>query len=532
MTVKGGQALHSSHVEVRKVNRAETKQQIKQVKIGAKAVLNSQPQAIKDIVQSYVMTLLNPKKYIGRYPDSFPRKTGVFRSIAEYYVPLRFGTDGVARFSLCAKPIMGSLANVNNYQLSMVNVDTNLWSTTDWTSAATYLQSAGGADPRIDINSAFLTGPPAGYYYGEFVAANPAVDGSSVLYSTLTPGNLNNAINVQRVSGNSFLRIPAGIWLVTFDCVINLTNTAAATFDVRPFLPGASTQGTMTGTSGDTMSQGTVVTTAGQTDVYLSRSFVCVTNNPNNVIGATMYRNGAVIGAGILSGYTGSVTISPISPTNVGGATNAPGYGIIEEIRPVAQSVLVTYMGSDLLNGGTIASCYVPNDILSSNYFANTEQSLGQLQYVENVMKLDGSYNGPLKTGTYAWWSPYDDTDANFRSVGNMNSMGTYPGIVVSGIFNPSSTMSSGSEQLMMRVELCTVLEYITKATCMDLEHCVGSQTHIDAANNAIMMQPHCMPNGKHFAWLKEMAGKVAGFTNANRAWLVPLAKTIGTALL
>jgi hypothetical protein len=515
-----------------KERKLETKQQIAVVKAGMKQSIVQVPTELRDIVSQYVMALLNPKKYIGRYPDSYPRKTGVFRSIAEYFVPLRFGSGSVARFSLCARPIMGSLAGINQYQLAMANVDTDQWVNADWTSPTSYSGPIGGVDPRLDVNSSFMTSPPAGFYYAEFSNLNPAVDGSSVVYSGgLTPGAYNNGISVHVIT-NQFLRLPAGFWLVTWEFTLGLSNTAAATYAVVPYQTGAPNPAIMTGTTNDLMNQGTIATQVGENIVSVARSFIVSSAGLANVAGATVVRNGGpgVIGAGILSGFDGSVTISPINPSSLSLQANAIGYGLVEEIRPVGQSVLVSYMGTELVNGGTIASCYVPDNLVRADYFNNSEQAEGQLQYVEALMKLDGSYNGPLKDGTYAWWSPYDDTDSNFRTVSAMNQA-QFPAIIVSGIFNPSTVIASGSSQLMMRVELCTTYEFITKATCFDLEHCIGSQQHIDAANNSISQQPHCMPNGKHLEFLKRMVGAIGDFARKNQSWLVPLGKTLASAI-
>lgn len=66
-----------------------------------------------------------------------------------------------------------------------------------------------------------------------------------------------------------------------------------------------------------------------------------------------------------------------------------------ERYRVTAQEVLLTYMGSDLSNGGVVCSARVPFDWSPG---LDVYDSISQLPY--------DSYNGPMKLGTHVHWVP------------------------------------------------------------------------------------------------------------------------------
>jgi hypothetical protein len=206
--------------------------------------------------------------------------------------------------------------------------------------------------------------------------------------------------------------------------------------------------------------------------------------------------------------------------------------GAIEQVRPVSQSILVTYMGPKLTDGGTIAMSYVPPDFIKSNYYSVATNSYGQGQFYENLMKLEGAYNGRLATGAYGWWSPYDTTNMVFQTVDQHNTY-NFPGIICSGVFTPiGSTIASGVSAAVLRIEVVTVYEFITKSTAFDQEKLIGSQAIIDGVNNLLMEQPHCMANGKHLDFARNVARGVMTWARANSGWLIPAGKAVMAAII
>jgi len=233
--------------------------------------------------------------------------------------------------------------------------------------------------------------------------------------------------------------------------------------------------------------------------------------------------------------YGGSTNTLAIVNTNVmitnsstSNSTPYLGGGAIEEMRPVSMSVLCTYMGTTLNNGGQIAAAYVPSDFIQSNYYANAENQYGQAQNFETIQCLEGNYNGPLKDGCYAWWSPYTNVDLAFVDPNTLNS-NPLPGIIVSGVFEPDANTTNLT--FVMRLEVSTNYEFITKSTAFENTKCCGSQNDIDTAMTMVAEQPHCMPNGKHLEWLKRFMGKASNFYAKNKNWMAPLGVALASAI-
>ncbi len=145
----------------------------------------------------------------------------------------------------------------------------------------------------------------------------------------------------------------------------------------------------------------------------------------------------------------------------------------------------------------------MPKGALNTNFFTAASSTQGNYQLAENLANCEGAYDGRLKDGTFGFWSPYDSSDVEFNTVAQMNAS-TWPAMVVSGIFNPVSTLS-GTAPLsdIVRVRLVTTFEFITKSTAFEQRVCSGSQAIIDSVNRRIGSSPHFMPNSSHLGWIK-----------------------------
>jgi len=205
-------------------------------------------------------------------------------------------------------------------------------------------------------------------------------------------------------------------------------------------------------------------------------------------------------------------------------------YGPVTSIRPVAMSALASYIGPLLTNGGNIAGAWLPSQSLNAQIITNVAGGGSQqnLMYWESLAKVPESYDGPIKDGSYVWWSEQDITNTKFYSPSASLAV-DYPILAVSGQWNPGSAVSSAAT---IRLEVVTVLEFTTNSLLWESEHCVGSVAEMDSTNKMLAGQAHAMPNGKHMDWIKSMIGKASGAYKNNKTWIDPLAKTLGTLAL
>lgn len=484
-----------------------------------------------DPMQQYACVLTAPKYNKFRVPDAFPRKTALCRSIRTFFPKVLLGTGNTkeGRFACAFQPKFGSNSTTTAQVLSVDPSNITDWDVvgTDWSNLNTYQQVSNKSNLWFDINSSVLASNEAGYY-----AANSANAGTATnifgLTGTNVPGDLSlsfNNLNVQpkSYSGQSLFVFPQGLYHVTVIC--RYYNTAD---HLGQLVLGASN------------------TTYIPPDSGYTGSFADLqqlnTTNPNQTVvswqGLMGFQNltqntaqwSLTVSAGTVSQVYATIMISPVAtgPSPSFGTSN----GLVEEIRPVGMSVLATYMGTSLNDGGEIASAYIPFDLFSSNFISNSQNQLGQLQNVETLANLDDSMNGPIKHGTYAWWSPQDETDYELNPI-NLHNTKQYPVIVIAGTFVPGTTAPvTPTPVYPVRVEVCHVWEYSTQWTAVDTEKCVGSQNMIDIVDNSLRNQPHCMQNATHMEWIKNFINGARGFYSRNEALIKPLAAIAAAALL
>lgn len=494
---------------------------------------------------AYLLTLINPNNYKSRYPDSYPKPTAIFRSIAEYSVPVNYNsTANQGLFSLCVQPKFGGIASPLQYQLAMATVGVNTWDANIWSSASSYQGASLSGDCRLDPNYYLMQGALAGQFCGLFafngVTAYPGASGTfnSVGYNIFNQGIVtlnpppfgpqptfpgNPAFGSGEITWD-WISFPKGTWRVTITC----------TCVVSAFAINQPWKLVFNQISGIASLQ----------VVYNTASFENTnTNNDVIVVSADLIvsctaSNGAILqvdletqtGAGVnfnefVNNATSMSTNLDISPVLL----TASSAGFIERMRPVAQTTLVTYMGPDLVDGGQISMAYVDPDYVASNYFSSSPL-LGNGQSYDALSTIPTAYNGPLKTGAYGWWSPSKEDDMDFLTISEMAAY-SYPAIICSGSFTPVTSLTGGAPLGLIRVRVCTSYEFWTSSTAWDTEICAGSQAIIDEANHMLSQQPHCMPNGKHLQWLREVAKGAAQFVQNNQKLFLNLGALAVNAL-
>jgi hypothetical protein len=466
----------------------------------SKQVTTGNPTQLPNAAEGYIATLIDPEKFDNKFPDSFTRPTACFRSIAQFDLPVKFETgSNSGRFSFCVQPKFGSYSSLGNYQIAICNPP-GPWDTADWSLATNYSTCLKEGDPRVDTNYALLTGGVTSITQWQTGAA--AVDPHG--YNLFTNGNitLTNgrpitfSNNTAVPNGFNVVGFPIGLWYVdlTFRMVTNAT--------VLPL----TTSFKINGISGVTITQQT--------------SFI---SGPQAVQGDArlVTWSGTVKSSGCLA--TASIVLERVAGTPILTSDYATygfyatftsmassGGGFIESMRPVAQSALLTYMGPDLLNGGEVSMAYVDPTYIKSAFFGN-DNPFGAAQDASVLSKITGGWNDRLATGAYGWWSPRDKNDAEFHSPVEQTKI-DYPGIICSGTFTPTSTITAGAANTVLRLRVCTVWEFWTESTAWKTSYGVGSQQIVDTVFAMLRQQTHVRQNGNHLEWIRNFMRQAVTF--------------------
>jgi hypothetical protein len=399
---------------------------------------------------------------------------------------------------------------------SIPSTSTATYADADWSDPANYLTAYNGRDPRIDINTNFFTNSVTSGYHGRTALGaaqavlaqapltgttgqnfqGPHLTGNTQTYTTTASvGSLNV---IQNLDGS--FTLPAGSYSMTLGSTA--TAGAAALVGVRPYV---TTRVPNTGYTiiddiqySNPIAAGATVTSSHVYSFIIAQPTKFYTGLVKTVAGTN-----TSIAANDLTALVNDVNIAPTIFTTPG-----PNNGAISLIRPVSQTILVTYMGPTLTDGGRISGCYLPRNTLVQNYFSPSTNQLGNLQLVENLANLSGAFDGPLRDGTFGWWCPYDQVDTEFRTIADMNAQ-QWPAMVVSGSFNPVGSGVTGNVADIVRVRLVTCYEYITKSTAYEQRICSGSYDIIDRVNRALAQSPHFMANKSHLDWIRQILGGI-----------------------
>jgi len=492
-------------------------------------------ETLPQLLRKYFSALIDPEHHNSRFPDSQARPTCLFKSISEFDIPITMSASGaIGRFSVAVQPIMGDISNPLHYQLAVANVATDSWATTDWSKASSYLQTIGNRDPRVDPNSTFLTsttnngwiqqvifnGAGAALAQPTAAAAGQNFTGQSDLVNqtTNTVDATLGSLNVTQNADGSY-SLPMGQY--TIDMKVTATSVGALTGVFPGVLPDISGNPQIS-TLVDTITRQSASPLALTLFNCSNTAFVTITAPSANVY-FTINKTGTFLAAGDLSTLQTTVIVSPVNIPSV--APPQTG-GAIQLIRPIAQALLVSYVGPSLLDGGRIASAYLPAKTLVNQYFARAGQQ-GNLQFLENVADIPGAYSGPLKTGTYVWWSPYSTADSQFAPVSAWNGMTSNmgpdsPSMVVSGMFNSGQAITVGNNDVL-KARLVTIFEFQSISSAFDQEVCAGATSIIDDVNRLLSSQPHALPNGKHVSWISSLLGGIGTIIKQNPTLLPTL---------
>jgi hypothetical protein len=506
----------------------------------AKGLYTGEPSrgSSKTPTKDYIKSLVNPSQNMSRIPDAFDRPTGIFRSISSFDVPLTIDSFTNGKFSFCLQPILGDRSQPSSYQCAVANgaaisANSTKWSQVNWANSANYMGFDGiGTDPRVDVNGALMTANTPSYYENVFNVATSTDLSSANLISnsglgTLSPTtsatyNLNSTgfVNPQfssAANNNGSILLPFGDYSIV----------VAAKF-LSSVLPvgGIYCIGTDQASSAPgyvnivNVNQPATLYTAINVNVEAVATFEVVSSPGHQIFTPVLTSvQSGVTPEAPAANITVNTTTLDVVPTNFLTTSNYSDGGIIEEIRPVSQAVLVTYMGTTLNNGGEIAISYCPAKLLTNNFFSCTTNGLGQLQEFSNLRRVDCAYDGPLRDGAYCFWAPYDVSDTKLMSPNAMNNY-DYPGIICSGQFTPDATVNAPTAAI--RVMVYTNYEFVTKYTMFELETNPGSTSAFEAALIPLKNKSFASANKTHLQRIREILKTAGQFYRDNSSWINP----------
>lgn len=194
----------------------------------------------------------------------------------------------------------------------------------------------------------------------------------------------------------------------------------------------------------------------------------------------------------------------------------------VDKFRTVSMSNWIEYEGSDLQNGGQLASLY---------YGGGQSPMANGLWDYDTISEVPKSYQGALKLGSYTWWKPTGPEDMLFRRL-NGNNRWIHPFIVHSArVATPTQTNS-------LRLKLAVNYEVLSTAQFFSYDYGPSRPELISHANAMLHDFPSSMENPLHWAAIKDVlskAGKavsnVASWAAENKGWLIPAATAVGALL-
>lgn len=448
-------------------------------------------------IGAYLAMLLNPhdNKAVG-LPDSTTARTAVYRSIKTYPIYCDFGSSSSrGRFAVAVQPKLGNLGAPNQYSVAITQGEN-----VDYSTSAAYLAESVGLDPRLDDNVSSLTSSPTAFWRIEVPSqASLGFSLANGVVSTYT-----RQLEIDVVEGTTpgiknRLMFPPGAYMVTIYCATSVPGSLSFTAPV-----GASAA--IITLDGNGTSVGNIIST--NRIYYSSSSF------------------GIDVGFGFVGNTTLQLSVVPVTPNL--GASITENFGNCKKIRPVAMSALFSYSGTSLRNGGMVAACLVPGDSAVDNYFTSQPLLGGNFQLWENLSRVPGAYNGPIREGTYTYWKPDNELDNYLRTPDEANSY-AYPTIIISGEYTPGETLSGLVE--VGRLEVVQVFEWTTTSTLFETWSRIGSHASMDIVNQAISNYETSMSNPIHLSDIKKFLSDAYNWIKKNKSTLATGASLIGALI-
>lgn len=440
-------------------------------------------------MKQYMMCQANPALFESRIPDAFARKTALYHSRKVFEIQTNTTNGGL--FAFLVQPKLGNIGNPQHYQVALCRPDQlnrTDQSAVNWDSAAPYFDDSTDVsqyDLRLDPNLTTLTQQNLGYFRMNVIGGTGQTQTKPFGTAGATFSNLNKDLPVvyDSSSTNGTFIVPPG------------------SYTVEVLLVGTTV--TDMGTTGNVSSSIQISQVGNTAQTMLTESYTITATRTNNQFS--------------VSSTAATITQAYVMFTSAvydNAALNEDD-GAVESIRPVAMSVLASYNGPLLTNGGQIAMARIPSDASKTNFFTNSPGAPGAFRTWNVIANLnEHNYDGPLNKGAYGFWSQEDVLDYNLMTPTEHNAY-FYPTIVCAGQWNPGSDVTV--DTTILRVEIDTIFEYTTIRTLFDTESYIGSTVCVETAQGMLATQNACRENPGHIPWYKKLlsflakTGKIVG---------------------
>lgn len=459
-----------------------------------------------------------------RPPDPQFGRRGTATATSRRVVDVVANFDATAdsgRFAACIQASLGSVAAPNQYKVAMVDSSTG-WplqeELSDPDSFVAFAGVGGSNDIRLDPNYWDMTNGAPGHFIrltNAPGAENYGPAGPDLATNPSSTPSYNLAVDqTQPVPGTSRIFLPSGVFVIEILTVLN-----SATFTTLP---------TITPNNVDlSIEVNTLaVDTTSSYWTFLAYASVDLELDGQSYIDFE-FRPG--------DGWDAGTCLETVTPCacDLTGTTlplpDQPDSGMIQQIRPIAMSVLYSSTLAPIVDGGEVCISWVPGNTCQSLFFAtNPTNSPGPLALYENLGQIDGASLVPHRDGGYAYWTPQNMDDWRFRKASEMEDY-EYPCIILSGRVVANGLTGVNT---IGRMIIYSSYEILTAKNYLPQEIVCGSQDLIDAMFEYLRREPRAMANDEHLNWLQRLfqnlkigTQAISAFYSKNKSWLTPAAQ-------
>lgn len=227
-----------------------------------------------------------------------------------------------------------------------------------------------------------------------------------------------------------------------------------------------------------------------------------------------------------LAGFQISLVINEAAGAVDEGVISVDGFAELlgtQEVQPVytnyrvvAQSVLVSYEGDTLNDGGQIVAAHLGG--------GESPESLGATDF-NAIASLPNSYEGAINKGAYGFWKPACEADMNFRKVKYTNRLsdGALPSMVFAGhLVHATSTV---------RVKIHMIVEATSEKFYTAKSFSIVAPELILAADKALWGVKRLMENPDHVEAIKRFLSETLRKGSAVAQTIADIARMVGPVL-